>query len=550
MITISNPERYIAGLYPRLSNENIEVSNGQVVETSEDERESGSISNQKLFLNNFCLENNIRVYDTYTDDGYSGANFDRPGFKRMIADIEAGKINMVIVKDLSRFARTSVGIDQYLEEYFIEKGVRFIAITDNIDTGHIETSEEMVKFKAFFNEWFLRDTSKKVRNGKKTRANEGKVMTTYATYGYKKDPADKNHYIIDPEVAPVIKKIFEMAKTGMTPSDIAVKMSEDKVRLPSEVVGNVHTRNQSEIKRGWNRNTVIKILRNETYLGYVRNGTLKKVSYKSKKILLVPHDNWIIKKGMHDPIIDEETFRIVQQQIDSRTGVRKKKYDWLLKGIIQCKECGKKLSVLPAKQKNGKIIFYLRCNTYASATHLKLCTSHNNNLEKVTNIIIETIKERCKNFLEENKYVNIANNTKNSILCRKNMLKNEIMSLNKKLNDINNKVDKLYDDKCSGILNDEDFSRIYQRTIENKMMINQRIKELKEDEEKETDSIDIYKIVSDFVKQKEITREMLVSLVDRIELSEKKEITIFYKFNALNINVVKDNENETIEKVC
>lgn len=550
MITISNPERYIAGLYPRLSNENIEVSNGAVVETAEDERESGSISNQKLFLKNFCIENNIRVYDTYTDDGYSGANFERPGFKRMIADIEAGKINMVIVKDLSRFARTSVGIDKYLEEYFIEKGVRFIAITDGIDTGHIETSEEMVKFKAFFNEWFLRDTSKKVRNGKKVRANEGKVMTTYATYGYKKDPLDKNHYIIDEEIAPIIQEMFEWAKTGMTPSDIAIKLSERKTALPSEVVGNVHTRNQSEIKRGWNRNTVIKILKNETYLGYVRNGTLRKVSYKSKKILLVPHEDWIIKKGMHEPIIDEATFNIVQEQIKSRTGVRKKKYDWLLKGIIQCKECGKKLSVLPAKQRNGKIIFYLRCNTYATATHLKLCTSHNNNLEKVTDIIIETIKEKCKNFLEENKYVNIANNTKNNLLCRKNMLKNEIASVEKKLKDLNNKVDKLYDDKCSGILSDEDFSRIYHRTLENKMVLNQRLTELKEDEEKETDGIDIYKIVSDFVKQKEVTREMLVSLVDRIELSEDKEITIYYKFNALNFNMVKNNQDEIVEKVC
>ena len=192
----------------------------------------------------------------------------------------------------------------------------------------------------------------------------------------------------------------------------------------------------------------------------------------------------------------------------------------------------------------------MRCNTYASATHLKLCTSHNNNLEKVTNIVIETIKEKCKGFLEENKYINIANNTKNNLLCRKNTLKNEIVLVEKKLKDLNNKVDKLYDDKCSGILSDEDFSRIYQRTLENKMVLNQRLTELREDEEKETDGIDIYKIVSDFVKQKEVTREMLVSLVDRIELSEDKEITIYYKFNALNFNMVKNNQDGIIEKVC
>lgn len=182
MITISNPEKYTAGLYERLSNEKIEVGNGEVVINNEDEKESGSISTQKLFNENFCKDNNIHIYRHYTDDGVSGATFDRPDFNQMIKDIENKKINLIIVKDLSRFGRLSSKISYYLEEFFIEKGVRFIAITDDIDTGHIETSEEMVQFKAFFNEWFLRDTSRKVRNGKKTRAKEGKVMTTYATY--------------------------------------------------------------------------------------------------------------------------------------------------------------------------------------------------------------------------------------------------------------------------------------------------------------------------------------------------------------------------------
>ena len=181
MITITNPEKYIAGLYERLSNEKIEVGDGVII-NNEDERESGSISTQKSFLNNFCKDNTIHIYKHYTDDGYSGATFDRPDFNKMIQDIENKKINLILVKDLSRFGRLSSKISYYLEEYFIEKGVRFIAVTDDIDTGHIETSEEMVQFKAFFNEWFLRDTSRKVRNGKRARAKEGKVMTTYPVY--------------------------------------------------------------------------------------------------------------------------------------------------------------------------------------------------------------------------------------------------------------------------------------------------------------------------------------------------------------------------------
>ncbi len=163
MITIANPEKYRAGLYERLSNENIEVASGEVVVSKDDELESGSISTQKIFNEDFCKQRNIYIYDHYTDDGVSGATFDRPNFNRMIKDIENKKINIVIVKDLSRFGRLSSQISYYLEEYFIEKGVRFIAVTDDIDTGNSETSEEMMNFKAFFNEWFLRDTSIKAK---------------------------------------------------------------------------------------------------------------------------------------------------------------------------------------------------------------------------------------------------------------------------------------------------------------------------------------------------------------------------------------------------
>jgi DNA invertase Pin-like site-specific DNA recombinase len=181
MITITNPKKYRAGLYSRLSNQDIEVVNGITI-TNENEHESGSISTQKTFISNFCKENNIYIQNHYVDDGHSGATFDRPDFNKLIQDIENKRINMVIVKDLSRFGRLSSKITYYLEEYFVEKGVRFIAINDGIDTGHVETTDEMVHFKSFFNEWYLRDTSRKVRNGKRTRAKEGKVMTTYPTY--------------------------------------------------------------------------------------------------------------------------------------------------------------------------------------------------------------------------------------------------------------------------------------------------------------------------------------------------------------------------------
>ena len=182
-------------------------------------------------------------------------------------------------------------------------------------------------------------------------------------------------------------------------------------------------------------------MQNVTYLGWVSNGNLKKINYKSKKIMIMPKEDRIIKKGMHTRIIDEETFNIVQDMIKSRTGVRTKSYKWLLKGLVYCKECGKKLSIVP-QNKETKKTFYLRCNTYACNTHLGLCTPHSNNLEKVTDFVIEQIKKRCREFLDEGKYTKIANTSKDKIMKDKFNIKNEILILEKKAKDINKRIVK------------------------------------------------------------------------------------------------------------
>ena len=334
-----------------------------------------------------------------------------------------------------------------------------------------------------------------------------------------------------------------LARNGKTPTEIGKLLTDERTLVPSEIVGNGHTRKDG-IKRGWNRNTVKRILQNVTYLGWVSNGNTKKVNYKSKKTMIMPKEDRIIKKGMHTPIIDEETFNIVQDMIKSRTSTRVKSYDWLLKGLVCCKECGKKLSLVPQKHPN-KTTFYLRCNTYACNTHLGLCTPHSNNLEKVTNFVIEQIKKRCKDFLNEEKYTKLANTSKDKIIKDRFNVKNEILILEKKIKDINKRIDKLYEDKYNGLFEDEDFSRLYTKQIDSRKQSEERIKQLKELEEKEDSSVDIDKLVKDFVNMKEITRTMLVSLVDKIEISENKETTIYYKFNILNMGK-EDNKLQNV----
>ena len=282
-------------------------------------------------------------------------------------------------------------------------------------------------------------------------------------------------------------------------------------------------------------------MQNVTYLGWVSNGNVKKINYKSKKIMTMPMEERTIVKGKHTPLVDEETFNIVQDMIKSRTSTRVKSFDWLLKGLLTCKECGKKLSIVPQKHPN-KTTFYVRCNTYACNTHLHLCTPHSNNLEKLTNYVLEQVKDRCREFLDENKYMNVANSSKDTILKDRLNFKNEILVLEKKLKDIDKIIDKLYEDKCKGLFQDEDFTRLYSKQTEMRKDINDRIKRLQKQIENEDSSVDINKLVKDFVELKEITRTMLVSLVDRIEVSEDKEITIYYKFNILNIRKLNDEE--------
>ena len=539
MKVITSPEKYRAGLYERLSNEKIEVIDGK------EENESESISTQKLILENFCKGNKIAVVDHYTDDGISGATFDRPDFKRLIKDIENKRINLVVVKDLSRFGRAS-NVSYYLDEYFPEKGVRFIAINDDIDTGDMigfENAQDMIQFKTFFNEYFLRDTSKKIKKGKQARAKEGKVMATYPTYGYKKDPKDKNHYIVDEEIAPNVKRIFALAKEGNTPTAIGKILTEEKIPVPSEVVGNNHTR-KGAVKRGWNRNTVIKVLQNVTYLGWVSNGNTKKASYKSKKVLIVPKEERTVIKGMHEPLVDEATFNLVQQQIESRTSTRVKTYDWLLKGLICCKECGKKLSVVGQKHPN-KTTFYLRCNTYYGNTQLDLCTPHTNNLEKVTEAVITQIKKRCLEFLQEEKYQRIAKQNQERIINNnKFSTQNQILLLERKIRQTNDIIDNIYKEKCLGTIKEEDFSRMYARYTEERKTLNERIEQMKQLDQDEDKKVDLMKIVKEFVSFKEVTREMLVSLVDRVEISQDKEITIYYKFSILNVAEMQDQQQE------
>ena len=323
------------------------------------------------------------------------------------------------------------------------------------------------------------------------------------------------------------------------PTEIADNLNKAKIPVRSVSVGNMHTR-KGEIKRGWNRDLIIQVARDRTYLGDVINGKSKKLSYKSKKIILTKKENQIIVHGKHEPLIDEETFNIVQDLIDSRMHTKIYKYDFLLKGLLECEECGKKISVLSLKQKNGKVIQYTRCNTYASMTKSKLCTPHSNNCEKLTEKILSTIKTRLQEYQKEEKYFLLAKDIKDKTLYKKNLIQNQIDTMTGKIEKENIKIDQLYNDKLNGIIGTEDFERMYKSILDKKDEMKKLINDLKLQKEDTMKEIDLKKLVKDFVDGKEITRELLVSLIDKITISENKEIKIYYKFSLLN-NKYEDN---------
>ena len=463
--------RWKAGCYVRLSKEDKEHMDS-----------SQSVLSQKQMIEKFLQAHpDIELFDYFVDDGYSGTDMERPEFQRMKQAFEDGVINCIIIKDLSRLARNDEESGKYIFIIFPFYNIRFISVNDHVDSYERPESVNNleISFKNIMHSEYSRDLSKKVISASNVRRKRGEFLGAFCSYGYKKDPLDFHHLIIDEEPAEIVKYIFKRYLESQNIYAISQELSENGVMTPLEYKKskgeNLFIPGKKINVSFWKDSTVKRILTNEVYTGCLVQGKRRKISYKSKKIMTMPKEERTIVKGMHTPLVDEETFNIVQDMIKSRTSTRVKSYDWLLKGLLTCKECGKKLSIVPQKHPN-KTTFYVRCNTYACNTHLHLCTPHSNNLEKLTNYVLEQIKARCNEFLDENKYMQVANSSKDKILKDRFNFQNEIKVLEKKLKDIGKTIDKLYEDKCKGLFEDEDFSRIYSKQTELRKETTERIK--------------------------------------------------------------------------
>ena len=519
-LEISNPMDYHAALYIRLS--------------KEDEREgpSQSVQNQESLLREFVRQHRLPVYDSYVDDGWSGTSFDRPAFQRMIADIEAKKVNMVITKDLSRLGRDYILTGHYMERYFPERQVRYISLLDGIDTGVDSTANDITPFRAILNDLYAKDISKKIKSVKRDKQRKGQFIGGKPVYGYKMHPTEKNKIVIDEKAAPVVRRIFDLALEGMSCRQIAAWLNEAAVPTPAVYAG-LPVARPGAYTGLWSSERISEMLKNETYIGNMVQGRSVKISYKSKKCLRQSPANWVVVEGTHAPLIDQETFRRVQMLVRSRRHTRSRIYDFLLKGLIFCHECGYPLAVLNRKNAAGEDRLFFVCRTYQRATKAGVCTCHSIKEETVTQAVLDKVRAACQAYLEPARLQTIAvqevERARNG--CDEQA---EIACLQDGIRGQTAHLDQVYLDRLNGLLSERDFQRIYQKVKGERELLENRLNSIQKRKEQPANAQEkAGMLTKQFLDTAFTSRELLVSLIQRVELTEEKEIIIKFRFHAL-----------------
>lgn len=511
---------YLVGLYIRLSREDEDKTH-----------ESESISNQKSLLLQYTKENNLKVYDMYIDDGYSGTNFNRPNFNRLIKDIELGKINMVITKDMSRLGRDYIGTGNLIERYFPEHNVRYIAITDNIDTFLDSSNNDIAPFKAIMNDMYAKDISKKIKSSLKAKQKEGKWVGSKTPFGYIKDPNNKNHLIIEEEQAHIVKRIYNMCLDGLSFYKISKELTNEGIKTPAQYY-EYKWRSNYNCKYGmWHSKTIYDILTNRIYTGDTVQNKRTKVNYKIKKIIKNKPSQYIVVENTHEAIIDKEMFYEVQKRIPKNVGRSEKKETHLLDGLLYCGDCGHRISIGSRRKKDNRC--YTICNYYRTYIKQKLCTAHSNNYDNLEELILKLLKINCLKYIDGKK---IKKNTLNKFKNKENINnQKEIKIIKQSINQLTKNLDTIYLDKINKVINQKQFIRIKDK-LEKEIQIKQnkldtliKIDIINKNNNSKDKTINEY--INNFITMNNISRELIVNLIEKIEIYKDKRINIVLTFN-------------------
>ena len=529
-ISNQKTKSFRVGLYIRLSRED------------GDKEESSSVTNQREILKRYVSEQeNFFIVKEYVDDGYTGTNFDRPGFKRMIEDIEAGIIDTVITKDLSRLGRERLGVGHYTEIYFPEHNVRYIALLDNIDTYFDAGMNDMAPFKGVINDMYVRDISKKIRSSLIERKKAGNFLGVTAPYGYEKDSNNKFHLVINEKEAEIVKRVFRLYLEGNGLTRIAQILTKDGVPVPGES-RNIGKTRKTALYSSWKQTTIRRILDNRVYLGELVQFKRRKINYKSKRRITVPEEERYICKGTHEAIIDEESFNAVQNILKKNKSFKGTKHDYLFKGLLFCSECGARLNVTYsnyALKKYGEYRYTTICYSY-SRLYSDICTRHSNSIPELEEVLIKHIKEVCSRYINENLQDELINMAKKQKQLELKQISNEkrLETLEQKISDIGLYIKNLYMDKVKGVVNENDYiSLVADFTKDKDNLIKEKeelIKIINNQKPQINEPAKIERLAKEFLSLERPTKQLLNELIEKITISENKEINIYFKFNKLN----------------
>lgn len=474
--------------------------------------------------------------------------FNRPDFQRMMADAEEGKISTVIVKDMSRFGRDYIMVGYYTEIYFSNLDIRFIAINDNVDSN-IQTENDLTPFKNVFNEWYARDTSKKIRAVFKAKGNSGKHLTTNPPFGYKKDPNDKDKWIIDDEAAATVRRIFQMYVDGYRISEIGHKLTEEKVETPILYYMNrgIKTNARSEYPEIWDLMSIKYILSQMAYAGHTVNFQTAVKSYKTKKQVNLPRNQWVIFRNTQEAIIDEKTFETVQQMRKVKRARTKYNEPNMFSGLLYCADCGNHLTI-------QRVARNRKMDNFSCATYRKkkkgLCSCHRILVSDLETIVKEDLQKVCEYvFLHEKEFTDeYLSGSKRETVKFQAKTKAELKRLSERQEEIGKIIRKLYEDNVCGRITDERFDFLAKSYEDEGNDLKTKSQELKnalassvQDEEKLSKFL---KVVKSYTEIEELTPEILNSFIEKIYIGETEkyngrkmqEVEIIYKFiGAINL---------------
>ena len=516
---------YSAGLYLRLSRED------------GDKAESDSIQNQRELINEF-LKSHPEITKTreFIDDGFSGTNFERPGFLRMMSEIDHRRIDCVIVKDLSRLGRNYIETGKYLDRIFPQKEVRFIAINDNYDSTNEngEVDQIVVPFKNLINDAYCRDISIKIRSQLDVKRKNGKFIGSFAGYGYQKDPKDKNRLIIDEYAANIVRMIFDMKLEGYSAGSIAEHLNEMGVLTPMEYkrACGLKFNNCFQISTNpvWHPNTVTRILKNEVLTGTSVQGKNRKINYKVKESRPVAESEWIRVPDTHEAIIPKQIFDSVQNLLllDTRTAPENDQVD-LFSGLIRCGDCGQNM-VRRCSNKKGKKYYYYHCTTYKNG---RGCTAHLISAGKLYEFVLWQIQDQIEKLIVAEEILKAAENIPAEQFQMKSH-NQQLCALNAEIERYTDLKEKLYQDLTDQVISKEEYRELHVR-FSKKIEEAQKAKmELEQQKSKLFQSgLCNQKWIEEFKEYRNIQtldRKIVIALIDRIIVYSKDRIEIHFNY--------------------